>query len=71
MHSPGVAGWILIIAVALIFFGPKKLPELGAALGRTLREFKKATNNMMEDEQPTTVSTKEPSIQLQSSEQKK
>jgi sec-independent protein translocase protein TatA len=33
---------IVILAIALIFFGPRKLPELGAGLGKGIREFKKA-----------------------------
>ncbi|WP_307722599.1 twin-arginine translocase TatA/TatE family subunit [Moorella sp. E306M] len=33
--------WILIILAAIIIFGPKRLPELGRGLGRTINEFKK------------------------------
>jgi len=33
---------LFILAIALIFFGPSKLPELGAGLGKGIREFKKA-----------------------------
>ncbi|WP_406678680.1 twin-arginine translocase TatA/TatE family subunit [Moorella sp. ACPs] len=33
--------WILIILAAVIIFGPKRLPELGRGLGRTINEFKK------------------------------
>ncbi|HCN57893.1 MULTISPECIES: twin-arginine translocase TatA/TatE family subunit [Exiguobacterium] len=40
----------LIGVVALIIFGPKKLPELGRAAGQTLKEFKSATNGIMEDD---------------------
>ncbi len=44
------AGEVLLIAViALIFIGPKKLPELAQSLGRALREFQKAKNNMAEE----------------------
>jgi sec-independent protein translocase protein TatA len=32
---------LLILAIALLLFGPSKLPELGSALGRTIKEFKK------------------------------
>lgn len=45
--------WILIIAVALILFGPKKLPELGKAVGKSLREFKRATNGLLNDNEPS------------------
>ncbi|MDQ1911619.1 twin-arginine translocase TatA/TatE family subunit [Paenibacillus sp. GD4] len=49
-------GEILLIAlIALLLFGPAKLPELGRALGRTLREFKQGARDLMstdETEQP-------------------
>jgi sec-independent protein translocase protein TatA len=35
---------ILVLAIALIVFGPGKLPELGKAIGQSIREFKKALN---------------------------
>ncbi|AMX00132.1 twin-arginine translocase TatA/TatE family subunit [Rummeliibacillus sp. G93] len=44
---------IILAVVAIIIFGPKKLPELGKAMGTTLREFKKATNGLMEDDEPS------------------
>jgi sec-independent protein translocase protein TatA len=34
---------LVIIGIALIVFGPKRIPELGSALGKAIREFKKAT----------------------------
>lgn len=37
---------ILILFIALIIFGPGKLPELGQAVGRTINEFKKASNDV-------------------------
>ncbi len=43
---------LLILFVALLLFGPKKLPELGKAAGKTLREFKNATKGLMDDEEP-------------------
>lgn len=45
----GATELILILGVALIVFGPGKLPELGNALGKTIREFKGAINNIDED----------------------
>jgi sec-independent protein translocase protein TatA len=36
---------ILVLAIALIVFGPGKLPDLGKALGDSIREFKKALND--------------------------
>ncbi|PKR78801.1 twin-arginine translocase TatA/TatE family subunit [Halalkalibacillus sediminis] len=46
----GVPGLILIVLVALIVFGPAKLPEIGKAFGSSLREFKKATNDLISDD---------------------
>lgn len=45
----GIPGLILILVIALIVFGPAKLPEIGKAAGTTLKEFKKATNDLMSD----------------------
>lgn len=39
----------LILAVVLIFFGPKKIPELARGLGRGIREFKDATKEIKEE----------------------
>lgn len=46
----GVSGLVLILIVALLVFGPSKLPELGRAFGKTLREFKNATQGLVDDE---------------------
>lgn len=46
----GVPGLILILVIALVIFGPNKLPELGRAAGKTLKEFKTATKDLIEDE---------------------
>ncbi len=40
---------ILVLFIALIFFGPGKLPELGEALGKSIREFRKGVRAMSED----------------------
>jgi len=47
----GIPGLILIVLLALIIFGPKKLPEIGKAAGQTLQEFKKSTNELMSEEE--------------------
>src|SRR5256885_8105307 len=43
--SLGIPEMLLIFAVALIVFGPKRLPEIGRTLGKALGEFKKATDD--------------------------
>lgn len=48
----GVPSLILIGVVALLIFGPKKLPEIGKAFGSSLREFKNATKGLTDDEEP-------------------
>jgi sec-independent protein translocase protein TatA len=50
LSNIGVPGLILFIILALIIFGPSKLPELGRAAGNTLREFKESTRNVFTDE---------------------
>ncbi len=49
LSNIGVPGLILILILALIIFGPKKLPEIGRAFGQTLREFKKSTRDLTSD----------------------
>ena len=46
MSGIGTPGLIVILLVAILLFGPKKLPELGASIGKTLREFKKASREI-------------------------
>ena len=51
--SVGVPELIIIFTIALIIFGPRKLPELGKSLGKSLAEFKRASNelkNTLEEE---------------------
>ncbi|PFN98554.1 twin-arginine translocase TatA/TatE family subunit [Bacillus sp. AFS076308] len=50
MQNIGIPGLILILTLALIIFGPSKLPEIGRAFGSTLREFKKATRAIVTDD---------------------
>ncbi len=46
MGNVGVPELIIIFTIALIIFGPRKLPELGKSLGKSLAEFKRASNEL-------------------------
>ena len=46
MGQLGFQELLVIFIIALLVFGPKKLPELGKSLGKGLREFKRATNEL-------------------------
>lgn len=48
MFDVGLPELLVIIVIALIVFGPNKLPELAKALGKAMREFKKATEEVKE-----------------------
>lgn len=50
MPEIGIAGLIVILIVALLVFGPKRLPEIGRSLGRGMREFKDSISG--QDEKP-------------------
>ncbi|MBQ5732548.1 MAG: twin-arginine translocase TatA/TatE family subunit, partial [Selenomonadaceae bacterium] len=45
----GVTELVLILVIALVVFGPGKLPDVGKALGKSIREFKNAEKNIIED----------------------
>ena len=44
--SIGMPELVIILVIALIIFGPRKLPELGRSLGRSIGEFKRASNEL-------------------------
>ncbi|WP_409348120.1 twin-arginine translocase TatA/TatE family subunit [Paenibacillus gyeongsangnamensis] len=48
----GFSELLLIGLIALLLFGPNKLPELGRSLGKTIREFKEGARNLMADDEP-------------------
>ena len=50
----GPVSLIFIVLIVLLLFGPNKLPELGRAVGKTLREFKNGAKEMMDDEEDKT-----------------
>lgn len=50
MFNLGMSELVLILVIALVVFGPGKLPEVGKAVGKGLNEFKRAMNNDPKDE---------------------
>ncbi|MFS0671145.1 twin-arginine translocase TatA/TatE family subunit [Peribacillus frigoritolerans] len=66
LSSIGIPGLILILVIALIIFGPSKLPEIGRAFGNT---FKKSTNDLIsnEKEEKTNFEEKNNRIALEKS----
>jgi sec-independent protein translocase protein TatA len=46
----GFHAWdlLIVLLIALIIFGPRKLPEIGGAVGKSIREFRKATSEITE-----------------------
>lgn len=48
MGSIGSTEILLILVIALLVFGPTRLPEMGRSLGRAVREFKRATSDLQE-----------------------
>ena len=73
MFGIGMPELLLILAIALIVIGPKKLPDLAKSLGRAMREFKKATNEFKDvkkafdglgEEIKESVSTKKDTVEF-------
>jgi len=65
---PGPSEWIVILILALLLFGAKRLPELARGLGKSIKEFKRATSEvednireaMKEEEKPPMPSPEQP-----------
>jgi sec-independent protein translocase protein TatA len=60
LSNIGIPGLILVLVIALIIFGPSKLPEIGRAFGRTLTEFKSAAKDLVSDD--SKEETKKPAL---------
>lgn len=50
---------LLLLAVALLIFGPSRLPEIGSGLGKSIREFKRSMNQISSDKETPAKSPKE------------
>jgi len=57
MPNVGFPELIIVLAIALIVLGPKKLPEVGRSLGRGMREFKDSISGVTHDEDEDEVRT--------------
>ena len=69
MFGIGVPELILILVVGLIVFGPGKLPEMGRALGKSIKEFKSANNEPPQDARAE-INVTEEAKQLEGGEKK-
>jgi TatA/E family protein of Tat protein translocase len=69
MFDIGLPELLVIVVIALIVFGPNKLPELAKAFGKAMREFKKATEEMKESFETETRDLKELKTSLPSENQ--
>jgi TatA/E family protein of Tat protein translocase len=54
---------IIVLAIALLILGPRRLPELGSAVGKTIREFRKAASEVQEEASLETASPRSPTSQ--------
>jgi sec-independent protein translocase protein TatA len=77
MPTPGPLELIIILVIALLILGPGKLPDVGSALGKSIREFRKAASDVQEatkvdvsplppvatPSQPTPAPTSEPTAE--------
>ncbi|MBJ7598686.1 MAG: twin-arginine translocase TatA/TatE family subunit [Candidatus Nephthysia bennettiae] len=51
---------IILLVIVLVVFGPGKLPELGSAVGRGIREFRKESDKVMDEMKPSTSDKESP-----------
>ena len=65
MPTPGPLELVIILIVALLILGPGKLPEVGAALGKSIREFRKASSDIAEATRVDTTPLPPPAAPVQ------
>jgi TatA/E family protein of Tat protein translocase len=63
MFGLGIQELLIILVIALVIFGPSKLPQIGSGLGKAIRDFKKGVTGS-EDEEPGKDAKKEASKDL-------
>ena len=55
MPNVGLPEILIVLAIALIVFGPKRLPEMGRSLGKGIREFKDSVTGKDEEDEPREI----------------
>lgn len=68
LHAPSGIELVLIAVVALLLFGPKRLPEMGRSLGKGIREFKNGVSGIMngeEEQKPQATETKVETVKVE------
>jgi sec-independent protein translocase protein TatA len=71
LQNIGIPGLILILVIALVIFGPKKLPEIGRAFGSTLKEFKNSTRELVSEDEKTPQAKEETEADSKKTDAKK
>ena len=61
MFGLGLQELVIILAIALLIFGPSKLPQIGSGLGKAIRDFKKGVGNDDPEDDATKEAAKETS----------
>lgn len=54
LHWPEL---VALVVIALLFFGPKRLPEIGSSIGKTIKEFQKSMREVTEPDRPDKAAT--------------
>jgi sec-independent protein translocase protein TatA len=62
MPTPGPLELVIILVIALLILGPGKLPEVGSALGKSIREFRKASSDVQEAVKVDVSTTPTPNV---------
>lgn len=70
MFGLGVPELVLILVIGLVIFGPGKLPDVGKALGKSIREFKQASTDEKKDDKIVNVTAKSQELPEKKDEQK-
>jgi sec-independent protein translocase protein TatA len=60
MFGLGVPELMVILVIALVIFGPSKLPQIGSGLGKAIRDFKKGVTGGEDDDEPAKAAKKDP-----------